>query len=103
VARKVIWTDPAVDDLEAAVEFIARDSRAYASALAQQVCDAGDSLAEFSERGHRLRDRELSDFREILVASYRLVYRVEPTRVLIVGVIHGSRDMSKALSRRGKR
>ena len=62
MARKVIWTDPAVDDLEAAVEFVARD----ASALAQQVCDAGDSLAEFSERGRRLPDPELSDFRELL-------------------------------------
>ncbi len=103
MARKVIWTDPAVDDLEAAVEFIARDSPAYASALAQRVCDAGDSLAEFSERGHRLRDPELSGFREILIASYRLIYRVEPTRVLIVGVIHGSRDISTALTHRKKR
>jgi plasmid stabilization system protein ParE len=102
VARKVIWTDPAVDDLEAAVEFVARDSQAYASALAQQVCDAGDSLAEFSERGRRLPDPELSDFRELFIGSNRLVYRVEPKRVLIVGVIHGRRDVSRALTGRKK-
>lgn len=103
MARKVIWTDPAVDDLEAAVDFIANDSPAYASALAQQVCDAGDSLAEFSERGRRIPDPELSDFREIFIGSYRLVYRAEPNRVLIVGVIHGSRDLSQALKGRNRR
>jgi plasmid stabilization system protein ParE len=70
VARKVIWTDPAVEDLEVAVEFVARDSNAYAAALAQKACDAGDSLADFAERGRRLRDPELSDFREIFVGSY---------------------------------
>jgi plasmid stabilization system protein ParE len=102
VARKVIWTDPAVDDLEAAVEFVARDSASYASALAQQVCDAGDSLAEFAERGRQLPDPELTDFREVFIGSYRLVYSVEPERVLIVGIIHGRRDVSTALTGRKK-
>lgn len=56
MARKVVWTDPAVADLESTVQFIAKDSPSYAAAFAQQVCDAGDSLAESSERGHRLED-----------------------------------------------
>ena len=35
MARKIVWTDPAAEDLEAAVEFIAKDSEAYAADLAQ--------------------------------------------------------------------
>ena len=93
----------AVEDLEAAVEFIARDSPAYASGLAQKVCAAVDSLAEFSNRGRKLQDPQLSEFREIYVGSYRLIYRVELHRVLIVAIVHGSRDVSRAVSSRKKR
>ena len=70
--------------------------------LPNKSVDAGDSLAEFSDRGRRLPDPELSDFRELFIGSYRLVYRVEPKRVLIVGVIHGRRDVSRALTDRKK-
>jgi len=101
VARKVVWTDPAVEDLESIIQFIARDSAAYAATLAQAFCDAGDSLADFGDRGHRVRDRQLADFRELLVGRYRLVYRAEQERVLIVGVFHGSRQIRKLL--RGRR
>lgn len=103
MARKVVWTDPAIEDLESTIEFIARDSEAYAATLARTFCDAGDSLGELSERGHRLRDPQLSAFRELLVGSYRLVYRVEPQRVLIVGVLHGSRQIRKVLRNRRAR
>jgi plasmid stabilization system protein ParE len=51
VARRVVWTEPAADDLVETVEYIARDSPAFAATLAQRICGAGDSLAELSERG----------------------------------------------------
>ena len=102
MARKVIWTDPAVDDLESTVEFIAKDSPSYAAAFAQQICDAGDSLAESSERGHRLLDPELRHFRELFVGRYRVIYTVEPQSVTLHAVLHGSRDLSKALQGRAK-
>ena len=75
MARKVVWTEPAADDLLETVEYIARDSPSYAAALAQKVCDAGDSLAELSERGRAYPDPAYSGFRELN------------------GVFHGSRDV----------
>jgi toxin ParE1/3/4 len=100
VGRKVVWTVPAADDLVAAVEFIARDSEAFAATLAQRVCEAGDSLVEFSERGRPFPDPEFPHFRELIIGPYRLVYEVEPERVVIHGVFHGSRDVSRHLRRR---
>lgn len=100
MGRKVVWTVPAADDLVAAVEFIARDSEAFAATLAQRVCDAGDSLAEFSERGRPFPDPEFPELRELIIGPYRLVYEVEVERVVIHGVFHGSRDVSRQLRRR---
>jgi plasmid stabilization system protein ParE len=100
VGRKVVWSAPAADDLVAAVEFIARDSEAFAATLARRVCEAGDSLAEFSERGRPFPDPAFPRLRELIIGPYRLVYEVEPERVVIHGVLHGSRDVSAHLRKR---
>jgi toxin ParE1/3/4 len=86
------------------VEYIARDSPAFAATLAQRICDVGDSLAELSERGRPYPDPAYPGFRELIVGPYRLVYEVETERVVIHGVFHGSRDVTKLLrGRRGRR
>jgi len=51
VAREVVWTEPAWEDLEAAAEDIARDSEYYAAAFVREVREAAESLSEFAERG----------------------------------------------------
>ena len=100
MARKIVWSDPAVEDLETVVEFIAKDSEAYAANLAQLAVDAAESLARFPNRGHRLPDPTLSRFRELIIGSYRLIYLVEPRRVVIVAVLHGHRALRRALKSR---
>ncbi len=97
MARPVVWSNPAVDDLEAAVIFISKDSEAYARSLAQLAIDAAESLRSFPNRGHHLPDPKLSRFRELIVGSYRLIYLVEKERVLIVAVLHGHRALRLAL------
>jgi toxin ParE1/3/4 len=97
VARKVVWSEPAVEDLEAAVEFIAKDSPSYAANLAQLAVDAAESLVRFPNRGHKVPDAKLSRFRELIIGSYRVIYLVEAERVLIVAVLHGHRALRRAL------
>jgi toxin ParE1/3/4 len=97
VARKVVWTEPAVADLIETVEHIARDSPAFAATLAQRVCDAGDSLAELSERGRPFPDPAFPKYRELVVASYRLVYEVQSEAVTIHGIFHGARNVPRLL------
>lgn len=100
MARRIVWSDPAVEDLEAAVEFIAKDSEAYAANLAHLAVAAAESLAQFPNRGHKVPDPKLSRFRELLIGSYRLVYLVEAKRVLIVALLHGHRALLRALKDR---
>jgi len=82
MARQVIWSEPAWEDLEAAAEYIGRDSESYAAAFVQNVKEAAASLAHF----------EISDesIRELLVKPYRLIYGIAPDRVLIVTLVHGA-------------
>lgn len=76
MAREVVWTDPAWSDLEAAADYIARDSAAYAAVFVQEVRDAVASLSEFADRGQVVPEFSDETIRELLVAPYRVVYRV---------------------------
>lgn len=91
MARQVIWTEPAWDDLDAAAEYIARDSEYYAAAFVQEVKDAAESLSELAERGQVVPEFGDPSLRELLVRPYRVVYQVLPSEVTIVAVIHGAR------------
>ena len=78
--------------LEEAVEYIANDSPAAARQLATMVVVAAESLADLSERGRIVPELGDRRYRELLVSSYRLVYRVSEEAVNIVAVVHGARD-----------
>ena len=91
MAREVAWAESALGDLESIAEYINRDSAHYASAFVQEVIDAALTLSEFAERGQQVPEFDDENIRELLIRSYRLVYRMESGRVLILGVIHGAR------------
>jgi plasmid stabilization system protein ParE len=91
MAREVVWAETAFGDLKSIAEYINRDSAHYASAFVQEVIDAARTLSEFAERGRQVPEFDDENFRELLVRSYRLVYRIESGRVLVLGVIHGAR------------
>ena len=85
MARRIIWTEVAVHDLEQAAEYIARDSPRYAAALVRQVRDAVRSLSHLAERGRNVLEFADPTVREVLVHRYRLIYRVGPRAISIVG------------------
>ena len=91
MAREVVWTDPAWEDLEAAAEYIARDSEAYAAAFVEEIKAAATSLSEMAERGQIVPEIGDASIRELLVRPYRLVYQLTERQVRILAVIHGAR------------
>lgn len=102
MARKVIWSFEATADLEAIADYIARDSSSYAASFVLEVREASRSLNEFSERGRIVPELSNPSIRELFIKNYRLIYRIEESRVDILGLIHGKRDL-KALWKREQR
>ena len=94
MARQIVWTEVAFRDLEAAADFIAQDSPAYAAALAGEVREAARALATFANRGREVPEYGDEAIRELFIGNYRMIYRVEPDRVTILALIHGARDLA---------
>ena len=91
---RVEWSDPASEDLDDLVRYISRDSAFYARRFGQKIVLATRRIREFPESGRMVPEVEDKTLREIIVQGYRVMYRLEPDRVLILAVMHGSRNLA---------
>lgn len=94
MAWRVVWTDPAFSNLEAAAEYIALDSPRYAAALVREARAAARSLSRFANRGRVVPEINDQSVRELFVSSHRLIYQVAPEVVRVLAFIHSSRDVA---------
>jgi len=44
-------------------------------------------------RGRRVPEYPERELRELIMGNYRLIYMIEPDRVVIVAFIHGAREL----------
>jgi toxin ParE1/3/4 len=87
----VRWTQRARDDLRDIHDFIARDSPRAAEALVERLLTATERLAAFPESGRVVPEFPALGYREIIVSSYRVLYRFADNTVWITAVVHGRR------------
>ena len=93
--RSLSWTSPALGDLEDLCEYVSRDNPEAARALAQRIRDKLQFLQDHAELGRVVPELESRGFREIIVSPYRIVYDVQPRRIVILRVWHGRRSMGE--------
>jgi toxin ParE1/3/4 len=91
MARRLVWSPQAADDLEEITAYIGRDSAAYARAVASKVLATTNSIQQFPDIGRVVPELGDEHVRERFVHSYRVIYRVDPKRILIVAILHGKR------------
>ena len=92
---QVTWTDQALNDLDAICRFIARDAPRYAELFAARVFQATDTLAQFPRLGRVVPEIGREDIPEVIVQSYRIIYRVLPDEVEILTLHHGARSLER--------
>jgi len=92
---KIEWTEPAILDLEDIRDFIRRDSKYYAARFVEKIIGAVESLQKFPKLGRNVPEAEEENIRELLLHNYRIIYRVETDRILVLTIIHGARDLSQ--------
>jgi len=88
---KIIWAPLALDRMEEAVRFIARDKPGAAHRWAEQLLKRIDRLAQHPESGRVVPGLDRDDIREIIYASHRVIYRVASAEVRILTVRHSAR------------
>ena len=87
----VTWSPQSLHDIESIRAFITQDSPHYAELVVRRIVAAVERLHTFPESGRIVPERDSSEIREVIVAPYRVVYRLRKTSVEIVTVFRGSR------------
>ena len=99
MARQLRWSPEAVEDVEAIALYIERDSSYYAQAVVSRIVSLADSIPEHPELGRVVPEIRNPEYRERFIHKYRIIYQIEPERILIAAVIHGSRQLEPLVER----
>ena len=84
---RIIWSPRAVERAFEAATFIAGDKPGAAHAWLDGLFEAIDRLQQFPESGRVVPEIGLPEFREVIYRrAYRVVYRIETARVVILTV-----------------
>ena len=89
---RVIWSPLALDRAAEAAQYIARDRPEVAAEWIDGLFAAVAKLARFPRRGRVVPEVGRPEIRELIYASYRVVYRVDhPKHILVLTVRHQRR------------
>jgi len=94
---QIIWTEPALLDLDSIAEYIALDKPSAAINFVQKVFSSTDQLEQFPELGRKPPEIKKSRYLEIIVNPCRIFYRIEGNKVYIAYVMRSERKLRKYL------
>lgn len=84
---EVIWTETALQELDALAEYIALDNPAAASALVKDIFDKIERLENFPKSGRIPPELPDSVYREVVIPPCRIFYREDEQRLLVLYVM----------------
>jgi len=94
---QIIWTEPALSDLNDIAEYIALDKPNAAGNLVKQIFSSVDNLEQFPELGRTPPELTGSKYREIIVDPCRIFYRIDQDNVYILYVMRGEMQLRRYL------
>ena len=100
---RLIWTEPALQDLEEIAEYIALDDTSAAKRLVSKVFTVMEKLEKYPNSGRRPPELKRMQYREKIVGPCRIFYRVEKESVFVLYIMRGERELRNyILSERDK-
>jgi plasmid stabilization system protein ParE len=95
---KIIWTNRAISQLEHAVKYILDEQgKTYAETVLNKILNSTRNLYDFPKMGQieYFLSHKKSEYRYLLVWSYKIVYKISNEKVVISRIFHTSQNPSK--------
>jgi len=94
MALKIRWSPRAAANLEDTFEYIAKDSKHYASLFIIRLNNLIKSIPNFPQSGRMVPEYGTENLREKIFENYRIVYRLKEEWIEIVAIIHSAKPLS---------
>ena len=89
---QIIWTEPALYELDKIAEYIAIDNFLAAQRLVQSVFARVEQLKDHSQSGRKVPELPTgSVYREVIVGPVRVFYRVDSQQIIIIRIMRSER------------
>jgi toxin ParE1/3/4 len=92
---EVIWTEPALSDLDAIADYIALENPAAASELVRRAFVHVDQLAAHPESGSKPSELKRSRYRQIVEPPCKIFYRYDGKSVYVLHAMRSERLLRK--------
>ena len=86
---RIFWSPLALDRVAEIAEYIAVDNPGAAENWVNVVFGKVVELKQFPEVGRVVSEVDNKSIRELIYGNYRIIYRVEETRLSVLTVRHG--------------
>lgn len=94
---QIIWTEPALQDLDDVAEYISLSNFQAAQQLVQKVFEKVERLESHPKSGRKPPELKSFNYREIVVSPCRIFYKIEGEHVYILFVMRQEQDLKKFL------
>lgn len=97
------WAAVAENDLKQIIDYIAIDSPGNALQVLNKIRQKSSSLYTLPERGRivpELQGQGIQIYRELIVAPWRIVYRITDTTAFVLSVIDSRQNIEDSLLNR---
>jgi toxin ParE1/3/4 len=85
---RIQWSPLAVERIGEISDYIAQDSPNAAERWVLSIFDRVKQVKDFKKSGRSVPEINRKDIRELILANYRIIYRVEPKIISILTVRH---------------
>jgi len=88
---RIIWTEPALQDLDGIADYISLDKPEAARKFLQRVFERIEQLRNHPESGSAPAELQGTPYRQLVIPPVRIFYRAQSEVVYIVYVMRGER------------
>jgi toxin ParE1/3/4 len=93
---EIVWSEPALSDLDAIADYIAMENTAAAVEFVARVLGHVGQLADHPESGSRPQELKRSRYRQVVEPPCRVFYRYDGKTVFILHVMRSERLLRKS-------
>lgn len=93
---RIVWTETATNDIKGIYDFIADDSRRYASITANKIYQKVQVLSKNLHIGRIVPEFNDEAIRELIQGNYRIIYKViSLEEIHIIRIFHSKRYLTR--------
>lgn len=97
MAQNIRWSPRAASNFEDICNYIAKDSKYYATLFVKKVNAIIKTIPRFPKSGRIVPEYGDENLREKIYENYRIVYRLKGKLVEIVAICHGAKPLNNII------